>query len=359
MIFFMIPQGFAQIDEDAVPEVVVPLYTYDNGTGSKTLEFGLDQTATDSIDTHLGEADLPPFPPAGTFECRFILPEGGFSGVLSSYKDFRNSTGYPYVGTHEHRIRYQVSSGATEYTVRWDLPPEIEGLLQDVFGGVIVNKPMMGIDSLVITNFAVDQLVMIIDYDGVIPVELSFFSANVVNNQVHLAWKTESELNNYGFDIERKSPNSEWSKIGFVHGQGTTTNPTEYSFVDTDDLSFKTYQYRLKQIDLDGTFKYSGIIEVDLAGISSYELNQNYPNPFNPNTSVRFQVPKSGAVTIKIYDMLGQEVRTLFAEEILSGTYTVDWDGLNDAGVQMGSGTYIYRMTAGDFIQSKKMVLLK
>jgi hypothetical protein len=90
-----------------------------------------------------------------------------------------------------------------------------------------------------------------------------------------------------------------------------------------------------------------------------YVLWQNYPNPFNPNTAVRFQVPKTGDVTIKIYDMLGQEVRTLFASEVLRGTYTVNWDGLNDAGVQMSTGTYIYRMIAGEFVQSKKMVLLK
>jgi len=90
-----------------------------------------------------------------------------------------------------------------------------------------------------------------------------------------------------------------------------------------------------------------------------YILFQNYPNPFNPNTSVKFQVPKTSDVTIKIYDMLGQEVRTLFTGEVLRGTYTVQWDGLNNSGTQMSSGSYVYRMTAGDFVQSKKMVYVK
>ena len=90
-----------------------------------------------------------------------------------------------------------------------------------------------------------------------------------------------------------------------------------------------------------------------------YILWQNFPNPFNPSTAVRFQVPKTSDVTVKIYDMLGQEVRTLFAGEVLRGTYTVDWDGMNNAGVQMSSGTYVYRMIAGEFVQSKKMLLLK
>jgi hypothetical protein len=90
-----------------------------------------------------------------------------------------------------------------------------------------------------------------------------------------------------------------------------------------------------------------------------YILFQNYPNPFNPSTSVKFQVPKTSDVTVKIYDMLGQEVRTLFAGEVLRGTYTVEWDGLNDAGVQMSSGSYVYRMIAGEFMQAKKMVYVK
>jgi hypothetical protein len=90
-----------------------------------------------------------------------------------------------------------------------------------------------------------------------------------------------------------------------------------------------------------------------------YILFQNYPNPFNPSTSVKFQVPKTSDVTITIYDMLGQEVRTLFAGEVMRGTYTVEWDGLNDAGQQMSSGSYIYRMIAGEFMQAKKMVYVK
>jgi len=107
-----------------------------------------------------------------------------------------------------------------------------------------------------------------------------------------------------------------------------------------------------------------GYIEVELIYGSTplpldYILFQNYPNPFNPNTSVKFQVPKTSNVTVTIYDMLGQEVRTLFASEVMRGTYSVEWDGMNDAGMQMSSGSYIYRMIAGDYVQSKKMVLLK
>jgi hypothetical protein len=90
-----------------------------------------------------------------------------------------------------------------------------------------------------------------------------------------------------------------------------------------------------------------------------FVLFQNYPNPFNPVTTVKFQVPQTSDVTVDIYNMLGQKIRTLFSSQVQRGNYSVQWDGTNDAGVKMSSGTYIYRMTAGSFVQSKKMVLLK
>jgi hypothetical protein len=111
------------------------------------------------------------------------------------------------------------------------------------------------------------------------------------------------------------------------------------------------------------TEKMSNILVQVIYGTPSlpldYILFQNYPNPFNPTTDVRFQIPETGDVTIKIYDMLGQEIRTLFSGVTQRGTYTVQWDGLNNTGSKMSSGTYIYRMTTGDFVQSKKMMLLK
>ncbi|MCU0413529.1 MAG: T9SS type A sorting domain-containing protein, partial [Ignavibacteriaceae bacterium] len=90
-----------------------------------------------------------------------------------------------------------------------------------------------------------------------------------------------------------------------------------------------------------------------------YSLSQNYPNPFNPTTAIEFSVPKTSDVVISIYDMLGQEVRTLYTGEVQRGTYSVQWDGLNNSGSKMSSGSYIYRMIAGEFAQSKKMILMK
>jgi len=120
------------------------------------------------------------------------------------------------------------------------------------------------------------------------------------------------------------------------------------------------YNYRLKQIDFDGTFAYSGEVGVEVNFTpSEYVLFQNYPNPFNPTTTIQFQVPEASDVSIVIYDMLGQVVKELFAENIQAGNYSVDWNGVNNAGLKMSSGSYIYRMTAGSFIETKEMILLK
>jgi len=199
-----------------------------------------------------------------------------------------------------------------------------------------------------------------VDYTDIVPVELTSFTAALLDEAVLLNWSTATEINNQGFDIQRKS-NSEvvWEKIGFVPGFGTTTEPRTYSFTD-ETITNGTYSYRLKQLDYDGTFEYSDeiVVEVDF-NPSDYSLAQNFPNPFNPNTIVQFQVPKPSDVTIKIYDMLGQEIRILFAGQVASGKYTIEWNGLNDSGERMSSGNYIYRMTAGDFADTKQMILLK
>jgi hypothetical protein len=331
---------------------------HDNVGMNQTLSFGLDTAATDGIDPQLGESDLPPPPPGNAFDARFWLPP--FAGALSSWKDYRNAPAFPFTGNKQHVIKFQ----STDFpiTISWNLPGTIasSSYIRDPFGGTLVNASFSGADSVLVTISAIPYVEVSVDYTDVVPVELTSFTAQVSDQTVILSWITATELNNRGFEIQRfTDAESNWEVVGYVAGFGTTTEPKTYSFIDVD-ITNGIYHYRLKQIDYDGTSSYSDEIKVvvDLTP-NEYALFQNYPNPFNPNTSVKFQVPKSGNVTIKIYDMLGQEVRTLFAEEVLRGTYTVDWDGLSDAGVQMSSGTYIYRMTAGEFVQSKEMVLLK
>lgn len=188
---------------------------------------------------------------------------------------------------------------------------------------------------------------------GIIPVELTSFNALVNGNNVKLIWSTATELNNSGFDIERKSSNGEWRKIGFVKGAGTTTASQNYFFTDRD-LSSGKYSYRLKQIDFDGKFEYSKSVEVDVNVAYNFELAQNYPNPFNPTTSISFSIPQAGNVKLSVYNLLGQEIKTLINRNMEAGNYSIDFDAEG-----LFSGVYIYRLEANGMALTKKMTYLK
>jgi len=193
-----------------------------------------------------------------------------------------------------------------------------------------------------------------------LPVELSAFSAQVEGGAVNLRWHTATEVSNYGFEVERMSMNNEqltinkWAVEGFVEGAGTSNVPKEYSFAEKN-LAPGKYRYRLKQIDRDGAFKYSQEVEVNFASVPrKFSLEQNYPNPFNPTTNLQFTIGDLRFVELKIFDLLGREVRTLVSEERTAGSYSVKWDASN-----LPSGTYIYRLKAGSFTETKKMILMK
>ena len=184
------------------------------------------------------------------------------------------------------------------------------------------------------------------------PVELTSFSANAVEENIELAWTTSTETNNSGFEIQR-SKDGEFETIGFVEGHGTTTESQAYNFTDKDLVSGK-YKYRLKQIDFDGTFEYSNVIEVEVASPSTFSLEQNYPNPFNPSTKIKYSVTQSSNVVLKIYDVLGNEVATLVNEEKPAGSYEVEFNPSS-----LTSGVYFYKLQAGSFVDTKKMILQK
>lgn len=177
-----------------------------------------------------------------------------------------------------------------------------------------------------------------------VPVELTSFSAKATSEGVLLSWTTATEINNHGFEIERSLNGTEFYTIAFVQGAGTTTETKEYSY--TDDVDYKggeTFFYRLKQVDLDGRVNYSSIVEVEFDVPKDFVLHQNYPNPFNPSTTIEYAVPKTSFVSIKVYDLTGQEVASLVNEIKEAGTYEIKFDARS-----LASGVYLYRMVAGD-----------
>lgn len=187
----------------------------------------------------------------------------------------------------------------------------------------------------------------------VVPVELTSFTATSVPGKNILQWKTASELNNRDFLIERMDGNN-WKQIGVVQGNGTTTQPHTYSY--TDNIGREgVYTYRLVQRDYNGTFHPSFAVTVNtLSEIADYVLYANYPNPFNPATVIKFDVPSSGNVTLRVYDMLGSEVAVLLNGNIESGHHSVTFNAHNLSG-----GVYIYELKAGTTTLRKKMNLLK
>lgn len=264
-----------------------------------------DQTATFS-------AEINPIPAGGTVMLDF--PDGD---VLSSYPD-------------SLRLRVRTSGFVT--TGNYTITVKGEGP----------------------NGTPVHERTVSLQVDPVIPVELTSFNAAANKNQVMLSWSTATETNNQGFEIERKTVNeAEFHRVGFVEGNGTTTEPQSYSFTDTK-LEAGVYSYRLKQVDYDGTFEYYTVTEVEITTPLEYALEQNYPNPFNPSTTISYSLPSNDYVTLKIYDVLGNEVATLVNQQQDAGRYDVIFSASS-----LASGIYYYHISAGDFTQTRKLMLMK
>ena len=198
---------------------------------------------------------------------------------------------------------------------------------------------------------------------GPLPVELTSFSASVNGDAstssatiVLLNWTTATEVNNYGFEVQRTSfPLSPhvWETLGFLNGHGNSNSPKDYSFVDANPLS-GTACYRLKQIDNNGRFKYSDIVVLKSNLGKKYVLAQNYQNPFNPTTVISYSIPNASHVSIKVFDVLGNTIATLIDKNQEIGSYKVSFDA-----TKLSNGVYFYKINAGQFTSTKKMLLLK
>jgi photosystem II stability/assembly factor-like uncharacterized protein len=208
-------------------------------------------------------------------------------------------------------------------------------------------------------GFAVGGLGLILRYDDTsyVPVELISFQGKSFDNEIILNWQTASEINNQGFEIQRsevRDQKSDWEVIGFVNGKVTTSEQQFYTYID-NELNTGVYRYRLRQIDFDGSFEYSEVIEVEIGSPSEFYLSQNYPNPFNPETNIGYKVPVKTFVKISLYDIKGENVRELVNEEKQPGYYT-----LKLKGGKLSSGIYFYRLiTSSGYTAVKKLIIIK
>ncbi len=254
------------------------------------------------------------------------------------------TTGYAVGGDQSFRTVVLRTTDNGDTWVQQPIP--VTNILYSVYAADSNNTYIVGLGGTIIKIS-----------DDVTPVELTSFTATPDNHSVILKWTTSSETNNNKFEIERNE--GEWKTIGFVYGNGTTTKQHFYSYIDKNLLSSR-HQFRLKQIDFDGSYKYSEVIDVKIEFVNSFDLLQNYPNPFNPTTTIKYSIPSvisSGArnlVTLKVYDVLGNEIATLVNEEKPAGEYEVNFDAS-----KLASGIYFYQLRTSSFVQTKKMILLK
>lgn len=256
---------------------------------------------------------------------------------------------------------------------------ELGFIIQRKSGDSTVAAPFVSIDSVDenITSF-VDSTVMldsiyryrvfaynansVSDFSNLadirVPVELTAFNVDMLNSSIILQWETATETNNAGFSIQRSKDNIKFTDIAFVKGSGTTTSKSVYSYIDKSALTGK-YYYRLKQMDYDGKFWQSKVVEIDLGLPKSYSIEQNYPNPFNPSTTLRFSLPLNSNVTIKLYNALGQEVANILNADLEAGIHETVFDASN-----LASGVYFYNIKArgtngSSFTSTKRMILMK
>jgi len=198
------------------------------------------------------------------------------------------------------------------------------------------------------------QPIVILDLQKALPVELASFTIAVIGNSADLNWTTTTETNNYGFEVQRGVDQTDFQKIGFVAGNGTTTTQHSYKFSDRG-LTAGTYYYRLKQIDTDGTISLSQAVRADIvAAVREYTLHQNYPNPFNPTTTIAFDLKEDGFVKLRVFNMLGQLVAELVNGQLKAGAHNAILDARN-----LASGTYLYLLEVNNFRSQKRLQIVK
>ena len=286
---------------------------------------------------------------------KFDTKEKGNIQIAGSFTNYN-----PDLDVKNATFTFNGTGDQTIYSASTPIPDE------STFNNLVIDKPSGSISLLsdVAVESSFEEVNGTLDLNGYmlwvsgspLPVELSTFSAINLQNGINLQWRTETEVNNYGFKVERKNSstqNGQWQTLAFVQGHGNSNSPKNYSFIDEGITSGK-YSYRLKQIDNDGKYEYSKPIEVDLGTVNTYELSQNYPNPFNPITTISFTISSTNTVKLSVFNSIGEKVEDLVNEMKEAGTYTVNFNAQN-----LPSGTYYYRIQTNDYTQTKKMILLK
>jgi len=348
------------VNGDNYDDVIVSAVGYSSHTGRAYIFYGDSATSMDNTAdvTMEGEASDNYF---GEWASNAgDVNNDGYDDVIVGADGYNSYTGRAYVYYGGNSM-----DNTADITVTGEGPNEYFGF--SVSGAGDVNGD--NYDDFIVGAYNYPENGKAYLYSGPsapVPVELASFTAETNDGAIRLNWTTATEMNNYGFEVERQKAKgkSGWAKIGFVEGHGNSNSPKEYSFTDENPPS-GNIQYRLKQIDIDGDFKYSEIVEVEVGAPLKFELFQNYPNPFNPTTTITYVIARSPeisgtrqspelSVQLIVYDALGREVATLVNKKQAPGKYSVQFDAS-----RLNSGVYFYRISSGNFVQTRKMIFLK
>ncbi len=321
-----------------------------NCAGSTTLDFTVNSGAT----IKLGD-------PAGIVVQGTSAITGNIQSSLTSIRSFSTGGNYQFTGSASQVTGSGLPATVNDLTINnasgvaLSQPVTVNGVLTLAAGMLdnSVNQVTLGPGGTVSnTGGSISQ--------APLPVELTSFIGVVRGHTVELQWITATEINNGGFEVQkaihsRLNGLMAWQKIGFVDGAGTSNAPHNYSFSDVNSGANK-YSYRLKQIDRDGKFSYSNAVEVTTSlNPEEFKLSQNYPNPFNPSTKLNFAAKNAEQTSLKIYNVVGEEVTTLFNEVAQPNqVYTLTFDAKD-----LSSGMYYYVLHSASRNEVKKMILMK
>jgi hypothetical protein len=340
-------------------------YAYSSGITSKTLKNGNGCTChgsqTSGVIVSITGPDTLTANQVATYNVTIsggpLLRAGTNIAATNAVVNTISGSGLQKIGDElTHTVPKQPTSGSVTFAFQVVAPTAAGNITLYANGNSVNNDGSSSGDEW---NFASNKNVVV---KLVVPVELTSLSAKVIDKDVRIDWSTATEENNKGFEIQRSlSASDKWINVGFVQGSGTTTEIKNYSFIDKN-IQFGKYNYRIKQIDFDGSYKFYNLQdEVDLVGVSDFSLSQNYPNPFNPITTIGFSLNMDANVSLKIYNSIGKEVTDLVNQFLEAGQYS-----FNFKADELTSGIYYYKLIVQNkvtnellYSNSSKMILMK
>lgn len=326
-----------------------------DGVIAQPLVLGMHPSASDGYDAGLDEG-APPFPFPGIFQAQILNTEVTLSPGF--YTEFRAVD----PGAVAFMIRYQRGSGQPDITVSWDpasLPNGRNLTIVDTSQPPTVGQDMKQTGTMVINsseNSALfNELLIQVSAATNLPVELVSFSAALQETAVELAWETLTETNNAGFYVERAADGLAFTTLAFVDGHGSTQRPQAYQYTDRSfQRGTPLLQYRLKQVDFDGTFSYSPVITVDAGASQGFRLDPAYPNPATDRSYIGYALEDREPVTLTLYDALGRQIRTLVQETQRAGWYRVPLDT-----AALPNGLYVYHLKTPTYTQTRSLMVAR